>query len=472
MDNVDVCVVGGGPAGMTAAAMASEYGLTVTLLDERPSAGGQIYRGLEDGPFRNSGALGLDYPKGLSIIERFRSARVDALFSVNLWRIDMVDNGGIVTFSKDKASHRIGFNKLILATGALERPFAFEGWTLPGVMSVGAAQLLLKSSNMVPSGRIVLVGNGPLLLLFASQLIALGVQISAILDTGPKVGKIATGLRHFDALLRNVDKLFKGAGMMRNIRSAGIAGHRNVSALSAFGEGSLSSVTFEADGKRGSLDADTLLVHEGVIPNTQLSRALKCLHVWDDNQRCLRPQVDHYGESSVPNVFVVGDGAAIDGAVAAPASAEIAVGRILEKMGRANAQSRAAVSRAAAIFEAERRFRPFLDALYTPRIADGPISDDTLICRCEEVSAKNLRAAVRDGAIGLAQAKVFTRCGMGPCQGRICGPIVSRLIGEETGRGIADTGGYNIRFPLKPVTLAELAGFADEEGEDEAHHAA
>ena len=470
---VDLCIVGAGPAGLAAATMAAEHGLTVAVIDERPSAGGQIFRGIEDGPFRNGTALGSDYSNGSAAVARFRAAGVEAIFGASLWRVDMTEAGGLASYSKDGVSRRLAFKKLVLATGAIERPVAFEGWTLPGVMSVGAAQLLLKSSAIVPSGRTVLAGNGPLVLLFATQLLGLGIEIAAILDTAPKVSAVGAALGNIAALVRHRDKLRKGMRMLRDIRAARVPVHRNVSSLVARGGERITSVAFQSDGRQRDIEVDTLLVHEGILPDTQLSRALRCRHVWDKSQRCLRPDLDRFGESSVAGVFIVGDGAAINGAVAAPAAAEMAVGRILERMGRADATVRAAARKATAILASERAFRPFLDGLYPPRISAAPLSEATIVCRCEEVSAGTIRSAVRDGAIGPAQAKAFTRCGMGPCQGRLCGPIISQLIADETGRAVSRIGIYNARFPLKPVTVAEMALCdGDDRHPEEEHHAA
>lgn len=453
----DLCVVGSGPAGIAASVMAARHGLSVVLLDERPNAGGQIYRGLEHGPFQNSDALGADYRHGMDAIRRLRAADVTTFFGACLWRIDMGETGGMVSYSHNGASCRLAFTDLVLANGAIERPVPFEGWTMPGVMGIGAAQLLLKTSAIVPTGRIALAGNGPLMLLFASQLIRLGVEISAILDTSPGKIALSAALANLPGFLRNLDKVSKGLRLMRDIRRAGIAVHRNVSSLSASGQGRIDTIRFEADGADHHLHVDTLLVHEGIIPNTQLPRGLGCAHVWDNGQKCLRPDIDRFGESSIAHVYVVGDGAAINGAIAASASAEIAVGRILVRTGRNDQRSVATVRRASAVFAREHIFRPFLDALYAPRLSAGTPSDQTIICRCEEVSAGTLRSAVKDGAIGPSQAKAFTRCGMGACQGRVCGPIVSQLIAAETDRPIGGVGTYSVRFPLKPVTVFDMA---------------
>ncbi|MBB1251568.1 NAD(P)/FAD-dependent oxidoreductase [Rhizobium sp. G21] len=469
---VDICVVGGGPAGMAAAEMAARHGRSVALLDERPSAGGQIYRGLEDGPFSRSEALGADYRQGADVISRFRSARVTSFFGVDLWRIDMSETGGVASFVHDGASSRLAFGDLILATGAMERPVPFEGWTLPGVMGVGVAQLLLKTSAIAPSGRIALAGNGPLLLLFATQLLKLGVEISAILDTSPRISRIAAVLEHARGLASNAGKVLKGAGYIRAVRRAGVSVYRDVSSLSASGGDRISSIAFEAEGGARKIDVDALLVHEGIIPNTQLSRALGCRHIWDAAQKCLRPEIDAFGESSVARVFIVGDGAAITGAVAAPASAEIAVGRILDRLGHGGAELGLSLRRASRTLSRERAFRPFLDALYPPRLSVAAPDDATILCRCEEVTAGMLRAAIKDGAIGPSQAKAFTRCGMGACQGRVCGPIVSQLMSAETGRSIGDIGSYNVRYPLKPITLQDMARSGDDARPAGGEHAA
>ena len=395
----DLCIIGGGPASMAAASMAARHGLSVTLIDERPSAGGQIYRGLEDGPLKDR--LGPDYAAGASLIDGLRKADVDAHFAATLWRVDHGDNGGFASFISGGVSRRVAYKNLILATGAMERPVAFEGWTLPGVMGVGAAQLLLKSSAIAPNGKIMLAGNGPLLLLFANQLLDLGVKISAILDTAPKNNPAAVAVFHLPALFANRAKLAKGLAMQRAIRAAGIKTYRDVSALRALGKERVEAVTFTANGNSHDLPVDTLLTHEGVMPNTQLSRALDCAHIWDAGQNCLRPDVDRFGETSLAGVFVVGDGAAINGAIAAPASAEIAVGRILDQAGRLDDGGRVAITAAHAVMKCERAFRPFLDTLYPPRISHSRFSGDEKTTRFKWFAGHCFRIIVLETTVEL-----------------------------------------------------------------------
>ena len=469
---VDVCILGGGPAGMAAAVMAAENGLSVAVLDERQSAGGQIFHAIETGPFSKGALLGPDYAQGHSLAAAFQAENVTRLLGARVWRIDMTSTGGSARYICSHRSSQLRFGHLILATGAMERPLPFEGWTLPGVMTVGAAQLLLKGSATVPDGRIVLAGNGPLLLLFANQLLSQGVRILAILDTAPERSPLALASRHLGALFGNRDKVIKGLRMQARIRAAQIPVYRKVSDLHASGDGRIQSISFRVDGKEEyQVEVDSLLIHEGIVPNTQVSRALGCAHVWDAGQQCLRPELDRYGESSIDDVFIVGDGAALRGAIAAPASGQIAVGRILERRGVASPGSRAVVRKAETVLARERAFRPFLDELYPPRLATSRLSDETIACRCEAVPASAVRAAIADGAIGPAQAKVFSRCGMGACQGRICGSITAGILADAMNRAVTAADAPHVRFPLKPLSLAEMAERVSAFDKDN-HHAA
>ncbi|WP_145032936.1 FAD/NAD(P)-dependent oxidoreductase [Pantoea ananatis] len=462
-ERIDLLVIGCGPAGMAAASRAAEHGLSVAIIEERASAGGQIYRGLADGPFRKRRELGADYLAGKSLLARFDAFNIDAFFGASLWRIDFEGETKIATFLWQGKKQRMVFRKLLIATGSIERPVAFEGWTLPGVMNTGAAQLLLKQSGIAPDGRIVLAGNGPLQLLFAQQLLSLGIAITAILDTAPPVSHAGIVLKQLFSLIPHTPKLMKGARMLSAIKRAGIPIHHNVSALKATGEGRLDAVQFTANGSAHLLKADVLLMHEGVIPNNHLSQAIGCRHHWDEQQACFRPELDEYGESSINGIFIAGDGASIRGAVAASATGDIAVLRILEQLQKGTGASQQALQKAMALRNKEQRFRPFLEQMYPPGLARAPFSDNTLICRCEEVTAGELRAAVHDGAIGPAQAKAFTRCGMGACQGRTCGSIVSRFIAEEAQLDMNAVGSYRVRFPLKPMTLGDMSDFDQEE---------
>jgi NADPH-dependent 2,4-dienoyl-CoA reductase/sulfur reductase-like enzyme len=204
-------------------------------------------------------------------------------------------------------------------------------------------------------------------------------------------------------------------------------------------------------------------LHEGVIPNTQVSLALQLDHHWDEAQLCWRPTLDEWGRTSLPNIAIAGDGGGIAGAEAAALSGRLAALDAACALGRMAEAERD--RRAGPIQAAQRRelaLRPLLDALYRPHLSVlVPPDDETIACRCEEVPVGRIRRAVRLGAPGPNQMKAFTRCGMGPCQGRICGPIVSAVIAEARGVPIAEIGTYRPRAPYKPITVGTIAALAE-----------
>ncbi|MBV8776383.1 MAG: (2Fe-2S)-binding protein, partial [Alphaproteobacteria bacterium] len=209
----------------------------------------------------------------------------------------------------------------------------------------------------------------------------------------------------------------------------------------------------------GEIAADLLLLHEGVIPNIQISLALGLEHRWDAAQLCWRPVADEWGATSLPTVAIAGDGAGIAGAEAAALTGRLAAldaAALLDKLDPAERDRRARPIRKA--LKRELAIRPLLDALYRPAPPVLVPPDDIVACRCEEVTVAQIRRAARLGAPGPNQAKAFTRCGMGPCQGRLCGPTVSAVMADALGKPIAEIGTYRPRAPYKPITLRALAG--------------
>jgi NADPH-dependent 2,4-dienoyl-CoA reductase/sulfur reductase-like enzyme len=275
-----------------------------------------------------------------------------------------------------------------------------------------------------------------------------------LLETTPHENYHAA-VRRLSGLWAGRRALAKGLALLLGVRRAGIPVRRGVRGLRALGRTRLERVVWDG----GEIAAEHLFLHEGVIPNTQISLALQLAHDWDDAQLCWRPHTDEWGRTSLPNIAIAGDGAGIAGAEAAVLSGRLAAldaAAALGRFGEAERRRRAAPIRAS--LARERAIRPFLDALYRPRHSVlAPADDDTIACRCEEVTVGQIRRAVRLGAPGPNQLKAFTRCGMGPCQGRICGPIVSAVIAETRGVPIPEVGTYRPRAPYKPITVGALA---------------
>lgn len=459
---VDLAIVGAGPAGMAAAALAAELGLDTLLIDEQDAPGGQIYRGIEHAAETSPRAaiLGADYLAGRPLVAALRGSAAQYRPATTVWHIDPASPlGGVLSLQGEGGSEAVAARRILLATGAIERPVPIPGWTLPGVMTAGAAQILLKTADLVPDGRAVLAGQGPLLYLVARQLAGAGAPPLAVLETTPRANYWAA-THHFGRLWAGRRDLAKGLALVAGLRRAGLALRRGVRGLRALGRDRLEAVAWDG----GEIAADLLLLHDGVIANTQISLALQLEHRWDEAQLGWRPAIDEWGRTSLPTVAIAGDGAGIAGAAAAFLSGRLAAldaAYLLGRLGEAERDRRAAPLRAD--LARERALRPFLDALYRPAYDVLNPADDVIACRCEEVTAGQIRRAVRLGAPGPNQVKAFLRCGMGPCQGRLCGPIAGPVIARARGVPIAEVATYRPRAPYKPITLGTLAGVTVEQ---------
>jgi len=442
----DLAIIGAGPAGLSAAIEARRHGLSVLLLDENAAPGGRIWQAIETRAAKDG-----DDRAAQATVAAFRASGTRAAFGATVW---CVEPDGSVFWSKDGSARVERVSRVLVATGATERPLPIPGWTLPGVMTVGAAQILLKTAGLVPQGKVWLAGQGPLLLLFAAQALAAEGRIAGVLDLSAP-GAWRGAMAHLGGMLRSPSYLGRGLLWRRKLMKAGVPWIR-ARDLRAEGEERLARIRFtDVHGERAE-PADTLLLHDGVMPSVQITRALGMAHDWNAAQRAWAPRLDAWGRTSVANVVVAGDGGGIGGAQAAALSGRIAALGIAAELGRMTQEARDA---AAAPLRRERAahlaVRPFLDALFAPLVP--ALADDTIVCRCEEVTAGGVRDAVALGCLGANQMKAFTRAGMGPCQGRMCGPTVCEVIAAARGVPVETVDPYRLRFPTKPLTLGELA---------------
>ena len=454
-DSVDIAVIGSGPAGMAAATCAADHGASVVLLDEQQTPGGQIYRAVTAVTEAQSKILGKDYLDGRVLTDRLAQSSVQLIAGATVWSID---NNAIVTYSQQQSAYRLQAKTVIIATGALERPYPIPGWTLPGVMTVGAAQILLKTSNLVPQ-KPILAGTGPLLYTVANQFIKAGVDITAIVDTVSPAHYIKAA-KHFPAFTPGY--IATGLSYLKNIKTANIPHYKNCRALKVTGANTATGIEFQHNGKHLTFATHTVLLHQGVIPNTQLSRSLRLDHYWHPLQRCFHPTVDDWGKTSNNSIKIAGDGAGIGGAIIAEQQGTItALGALadLEIITLKTSTTLATTAKRAA--RKLTRLRTFLDTLYAPPSECFAPANDTIICRCEEVTAGDIREYAQLGCVGPNQTKSFGRCGMGPCQGRYCGNTVTEILAAQHNLTHDEVGAYRIRTPVKPVTLQELASLHD-----------
>lgn len=460
MGEFDLLVIGAGPAGMSAAIAASGAGLRVAVMDEQPAVGGQVFRAIEsagvDPVLRGSHA-----DEGRKLAERFHgNSGIQYFPRSTVWHIELASSEGaapdpaVLSFLKDGVSQECTTRRVLLATGAQERPMPVPGWTLPGVMTAGAAQILLKTSGAVPHGPTAIAGQGPLCWLIAVQLLRAGVQDLHFIETTP-AGRIWRACRA-GGWWRGLPLLREGMDLMREARRKGLNVLRHAEGLRVLGDEQARGLSWEG----GEIPCRTVLLHDGVIPSTHISRALGLAHRWHEAQQYWAPAVDAWGASSHSQVAIAGDGGGIAGwqaGVARGALAALDAAYRLRAITAAQRDAQAssslqALSRATAL-------RPFLDTLYAPTPhAAAALADDTVVCRCEEVTAGQIRKAVKLGATGPNQIKAFLRAGMGPCQGRLCSTTVAALIAAERGVPVDAIDPLRPRAPFKPLTVGALIG--------------
>ncbi|RDJ21722.1 FAD-binding protein [Bosea caraganae] len=462
MSEVDLLIVGAGPAGMAAAVTARQNGLDVLVIDDQPAPGGQIWRSVETVAATKRGALlGEAYAAGQASAAAFRASGAVYEPGSQLWQIEP---GFRAFVTRDRQARVIKARAVILATGAQERPAPFPGWTLPGVLTVGAAQILLKNAGEIPEKPVWIAGSGPLPLLYMTQLLKAGGRVAGYLDTTPK-GRLMAALPHLPGALGAMGDLLKGLGWKAALKRAGVPVVKHVAEIEAVGTDKVEQLRYRtANGREAIVSAEVVLVHEGVVPSIHPPLALGCKVEWSDVQACYVPVLDSWGESSQDYVFVAGDGAGIAGAKAAELRGHIAALRAAVKLGRLGegaADERAAPLRSS--LGRELALRPFLDTLFAPRPQVFAPPDETIVCRCEEVSAQEIRDLVKLGRPGPNQVKAFTRAGMGPCQGRQCGYTITHILAQAENRPPGEVGFYRVRPPLKPVTLGELASLDQQE---------
>ncbi|MFD1807518.1 FAD/NAD(P)-binding oxidoreductase [Gemmobacter lanyuensis] len=446
--SADLVIIGAGPAGMAAARVAAEGGLSVTLLDEQERAGGQIYRNV--GAVAGRGWLGADYARGGALVQGLDHPGITHQPRATVWRIDA--RRGVI-WSRDGQSHVSPAAHVLIATGAQERPVPFPGWTLPGLMPAGAAQILMKQSGMVPD-EAILSGAGPLLYLVAAQMIAAGAPPVALVETPTA---ITHALPKLPRALFGLPTLIKGLGLIARIRAAGIPWYRGAADFRAeTTEDGRIRFDFTTGKQSHSLTCDLLLTHLGVIPQSHLTRSMGLAHEYDAEQGAWRPTLDPWGQSSEPHVFVAGDGGGIGGAEAARARARWPRWRSCT--------------------------RP--ESWMQPGATGGPLRSAALcrarfpaaVPRCSLFRALRLPGpAGRDHRLPLRggyrrfhpQGRLHRRRGPapdahqpahrnGPCQGRMCETTVIGLIAEATDRPASTLGPGRIRTPSSPSPWPRL----------------
>lgn len=436
-----VVIVGAGPAGISAARTLLDHGIKPCLVDESLRGGGQIYRRQPANFQRSAKQLyGFEAGKAQAVHRTMDELAplIDYRPETLVWNaedghLDMLNNG---------RAESLDYSRLIVATGATDRILPVPGWTLPGVYSLGAAQIALKYQGCAIGERVAFCGSGPLLYLVAYQYAKAGAQVVAVLDSAP----FSAQCRALPALLGQPATLAKGLYYRAWLTAHGIPVHQGATLKQIDGEQRVTGIRWGAQ----ALACDAVAFAHALRSETQLADLLGCEFAWNRLNRAWLPQRDSAGRSSVSGVYLAGDGAGIMGADAAQMAGERAALAVLEDAGVAIDHRRPAVleQQLARI----QRFRQGLETAFPfPEHWASQAPDELIVCRCEEVSAGEVRAVVDEGHWEINRVKAHCRVGMGRCQGRMCGPAAAEIVAERSGRGIETIGRLRGQAPIKPL---------------------
>ncbi|QXH96879.1 NAD(P)/FAD-dependent oxidoreductase [Pseudomonas ogarae] len=440
-----IAIIGAGPAGIRAAQTLVAHGLYPVLLDEAARGGGQIYRRQPANFKRSPGKLyGFEAHKANAIHQTLDALReqLDYRPDTLVWNAE----AGLLDTLHEGRADRLEYASVIVATGATDRILPVPGWTLPGVYSLGAAQIALKFQGCAIGERVAFAGSGPLLYLVAYQYARAGANVVAVLDSSP----FGAQVRALPGLLAQPATLAKGLYYRAWLTAHGIAVHQGASLSRLDGERRVQSLKWRNANGEHTLDCDAVAFAHGLRSETQLADLLGCDFTWNALNRAWLPRRDGAGRSSVPGIYLAGDGAGIMGADAAEMAGERAALALLEDIGYLIDPQRC--TQLEQSLERIGHFRQGLERAFAfPEAWAADAADDLMICRCEEVSAGDIRQVVGQGHWEINRVKAHCRVGMGRCQGRMCGAAAAEIIARESGRTVSSIGRLRAQAPIKPV---------------------
>ena len=413
VQNADVIVVGAGPAGIAASLAAHQCGASVCVIDDNPTLGGQIWR---------RGEASHKDSEASRWLRRFQDAQIPILNSASVISGNHVLR--TLLMETPEETFEFSYRKLIVATGAREIFLPFPGWTLPGIMGVGGLQALAKSGLPVSRARVIISGSGPLLLAAAAYLHARGAHMKLIAEQTSRAA-----LARFAAhLVTSPRKALQAVGLQLSV--AGVPYLSGCWIEAAEGNGRVERVRIRCANKIWTEECDFAGIGYGLYPNTELAALLGC------RSKRTGIEVDEFQRSSIENVLCAGECTGIGGLDLSLVEGEIAGYAAADQIGRAHR-----------LFPARARAQRFANALNAAFVLRDELKQlpksETLVCRCEDVSFERLQLVHSFRA-----AKLHTRCGMGPCQARVCGPAAEFLFGWRT---------ESVRPPIFPARLRSLS---------------
>jgi NADPH-dependent 2,4-dienoyl-CoA reductase/sulfur reductase-like enzyme len=472
IDSFELAVIGAGPGGMEATIHAAGLGVRTALIDQYAQPGGQYY-------MQNPQAFRVEYETkteaaGRELVNQVLRVPSLKIFNCLVWGLFREENGGwLVALYGQNTPKYIRAKHLILSTGSYDTPVAFPGWTLPGVVTSGGSLTLLKNQRVAPGKRAVISGTGPLLFSVAAHLIEAGVEVLAVCEANHILPR---GIKHAFTMLRQWDRLKEGAKYMSTILRGKTPYKVGWTIVEARGKEAVKQAVIAKTDKSGRpipgteqvFDVDLVVSGFTLTPNTGLARMIDCEMTYEAGKGGWIPVRDDDCQSSIPGVYVIGDGAGVGGAENARLEGIIAGASVAKNTGHLSiAREKQIHTEIQPDLHQQQRFGDLLSDLFTPSAGLVTLlKDDTIICRCEEITLAEIKEAIQNGARSIGEVKMLTRTGMGNCQGRMCEHTVAAIMADQlSGEGVTHeaVGYYSIRPPLHPLPQSFLADAVPEE---------
>jgi thioredoxin reductase/bacterioferritin-associated ferredoxin len=457
-------VIGAGPAGIMAAYVAAEAGVDVTLIDDNPLPGGQYYRqSPPEFKFSNS----IDAQSGRAdapvVLNKLPHPKIRMLSKTLVWGVFEQHN---LALADSEQSYNLPTDRMILATGAYDRPLAFPGWTLPDILGAGATLRMIKTQWVLPGKRILLAGLGPLQLALADALLKSGAEVVCVAEAANPF----KSWRQLPKFWGHWDRIQEAIAYSNSLRKHKVPLLFNHAIIEASGKEHVETAKIARLDAQGApipgtekqFDVDAVCLGYGLLPSFQLAAAFGCKLRLDKRLGWYAPVHNRNMESTQPGIFVAGDVTDIAGSKVALVEGQIAALNALHQLGAINEKDLA--ERLVPLYDLLQSLNRLADALheiYAFRPGLGRLAkEDTLLCRCEEVTLGQVMDAIANGAADLHQVKLATRAGMGYCQGRFCSALIAPLIAEATGQSLSDLLPFTVRPPIQPIPLRILASSA------------
>ena len=451
----DVIIIGAGPSGVKSALTCSKKGLKVLIIDSNGNSGGQIYRAPPKSYVKKNEKTLEENLIQLKFSKDLTKNNIDTAYNHTVWQ---VSPGFKIDAFNENGTIQWNTKNLIVATGTYEKIIPFDGWTTPGVIGLAACTILLKAHQTIPGNKIVLAGNGPLLILVAYYILKFGGKVDAIIDTSSKIKWI----KSMSSLVLNPKNLIQGISWILKILFSRVPIYSNSLVTKTIKTNNGISVEIQniKNKKIKNIDTDVLAVGHGLIPSTDITRLLKLDHLYNELKGGWIARLDKYFRSSMKGLYITGDGSGISGAIAAEDKGELAAYAVLKDLNIL--KEKEFKIKTHKILKRLNRYEIFAKGIaklnFTPKNLIKNINKNTILCRCEDITKKEIINAVNNGAKNLNQIKSWTRFGMGPCQGRTCQYSVARVVSEHLKCNIEDLGYLTGRTPLRPFPLDKAIG--------------